>query len=147
MGQPAAKPRQVGTFEALLGNPQILYVAWLENPDLFDPKLGALLHELMSGRDWHALAPDEQQLLDAATVDFAQQRRPQTPAAKPMPELPTKSTEPDDDDGSPDGDSDERDLEWNNVTGKPAAPTTAPQPRVHDIEQLGTTETRWWERR
>lgn len=140
LGTPASKPAVVGAFKALLGTPEILHAAWLDNPEAYDPRLGPVLHLLLTGTTLDQLSPEQLELLNQATLEFAQYRPPPKQPA-PLPVLPVKSSEPDD----PDGDADERDLEWNGGSGERTRAVAAPT--VTDIERLGAVPTRWWERR
>lgn len=143
MGEPAEKPRARGTFESLLGSPEILYDAWLDEPERYGPAVGQILLKLLTGTKLPALTAEELAALDAATLEFAQQPRKRKPAVPvPEPRQLTKSTEPDDADQ---GDGDERDLEWNGGRGQRFNPpgTSA---KILNEEALGSVPTHWWRR-
>jgi len=126
--QDRPRPRAQSTFEALLGDPRILHVAWLENPDAFDPRLGPLLQELLTTKKIQDLDPQSLGLLDAATVEFAQYRPRKAPVVPAAP----KAQEQDDGDDS---------LAWRERgAGRPYD-----SPDVHVNEN--TLSTRWWERK
>ena len=128
--QDRPRPRAQGTFEALLGDPRILHVAWLENPDAFDPRLGPILQELLTGQTLQNLDPQSLGLLDAATLDFAQYR----PAKAAPPPPPPRPLPQDQDDG--DGP-----LAWQERGSGAGQPGLTPE-----IKET-TLPTRWWERR
>jgi len=95
--EPERRP-ETGLFDALLGNPEILFVDYLEHPESYDDQTAELLQLLVGGaRKLHELSPDDQQLLNRATVEFAQTVHPK-PGSLTSPVPPTVPTpEPDDD--------------------------------------------------
>lgn len=71
----------VGLFEALIGDPTVLYQELLEDPARFDPEVADLLQLLVAGqKKLDELEPNERLLLDAAVVDFA------SPKSQPEPQ-------------------------------------------------------------
>lgn len=129
-GTPAARPKQ-GLFEQLLGDPRVLYDAWLARPDDFDPRLGEILMALLMGQsNLQTLLPGDLALLDAATLDFAQNRPRKAPAPPPPPK-PRPELE----------DDQEPDLEWTE-RGRQGAPLALPV-----LPDIQATPTRWWEHR
>jgi hypothetical protein len=132
-----------GLFQALLGaQPQILHAALVDDPDMFDPRTAALLLELMTGRRTVAsLSPEEMNLLNAATAEFAQHRKP--PAK--LKEL-LRQPAPLDADQSDDSDY-EGDLEWNERGGGPSPATNlkTAASHAHEVDET-TLPTRWWEK-
>lgn len=136
--QETPRPRDLGVFQALLGEPKILFEAWLDNPDIFDQRVGPLLLSLMAGRKMEDLSPTEFELLNAATLELAQYR---PPPPKPVEQVVSKElTDPDE---QP---YDEPEIEWNERGG--AAPQ-APAPRaLLELAETDVTKvpTRWWER-
>lgn len=75
--------RTKGLFEALIGDPRILYQELLEDPNRFDSSASQVIQELATGaRKLEDLNPEEHELLNAATLDFSRPRRPQ-PSSKP----------------------------------------------------------------
>lgn len=70
-------------------NPELLLQSVLDAPENFENGVGELLQQLTyKQRGWEDLGPQERQLLDRATLDFASEARPQ--ARKPNPQ-PTSS--------------------------------------------------------
>lgn len=63
-----------GLFQQLLGGQtQVLWQDLLKDPDKYEPEVQQLLQEILSGqKSLQALMPEENQLLDRATLDFAQ---------------------------------------------------------------------------
>jgi hypothetical protein len=83
---PAAAPRQRSLFEALIGDPRILYQEVLEDPNRFQPESVTLLQQVIAGtKRLSTLTSAEQELLNSATVAFTRPRRlpdsPLTPSA------------------------------------------------------------------
>lgn len=138
--QAAQRPRSQGMFQALLGDVHVLYVAWLDNPNLFDQQVGPLLLSLMTGRRLEDLTPAELELLNVATLEFAQYRPPEP---KPKPVVPVASKKLVDLDEQPY--DDESDLAWNDRYGE--APTASAGARV-PLEladgDVAKVPTRWW---
>jgi hypothetical protein len=84
------EPQRSGLFSTLLGDPVVLYQAHLEHPELFNPETSQLLTDLLTLRkSVPSLTQPEMDLLDRATVDFAQHRpvrkskRPKAPPVTP----------------------------------------------------------------
>ncbi len=76
--------RQKGLFEALIGDPRILYQELLEDPNRFDSDAAQVIQELSVGiRQLSDLTHAELELLNEATLDFSRPRRPQ-PSSKPI---------------------------------------------------------------
>ena len=87
------KPRATGLFSALIGDVRILYQELLEDPGRFDERAAELLQNLSSGgQQLSTLTPEEMDVLDAATLDYARPRRSQPSSetkSKRLPEEPT----------------------------------------------------------
>ena len=75
LGGPPAEPKEKsrGLFDALLGNVEALYQETVEHPDKFTPEAAALARELVAGgKRLDTLTAAERQVLDLATIDFAE---------------------------------------------------------------------------
>lgn len=84
---PERRPGERRLFEALLGDPKVLYLEYLEDPSRFDEETGELVQQLSHGAlHLKDLNQEQMQLLDLATLEYAAPRR----SRKPFDE--TKST-------------------------------------------------------
>ena len=64
-------------FESLVADPRVLFHGLLESPENYESGVSELLQNLVSGRKKREeLTPEEQSLLDRATVEFAAGKRP-----------------------------------------------------------------------
>lgn len=82
--QQTQRPREVGLFEGLLGNPAVLYEDVLKSPGKYDERVSQVLAELTSGsKNLSALSTEERGLLDQAVLDYSQvSRKPVTPTPR-----------------------------------------------------------------
>ena len=80
-------------FSALIGDARILYQELLEDPGRFDEKASALIQNLSCGaQQLSNLTPEELDLLDNATLDFARPRRLQPSSKTTAVTSPRRST-------------------------------------------------------
>ena len=85
--QPHGRGR--GLFESLIADPRVLFHGLLEAPENYESGASELLQNLVSGRKERGdLSPQEHQLLDRATLEFAAGKRPRpaggaTPSPRP----------------------------------------------------------------
>jgi hypothetical protein len=129
-----------GLFETLLGDPAVLHALWIDDPDAFNPKVGPLLLDLVTGRkSLSSLSPEEMLLLNEATIEFAQYKKPEPKQLIPKVEQPSAE--------QADGSDYEGDLEWNERGSGPrtsASDVAAGRALEPDETKL---PTRWWEHR
>jgi hypothetical protein len=79
------KDRPTGMFEGLLmSEPNVLFNDLLRHPKKYEPGVQHLLQLLISGHDPTNLHQQDRELLDRATIDFAQPYR-EPPEEKPPP--------------------------------------------------------------
>jgi len=79
---PEKPAKENGLYAAIGGDPKVLFDHLLEDPSRYPSGTDVLLQEMIQGRS--DLSPEELQLLDQATLEYAQtpspkRRRPQPP--------------------------------------------------------------------
>lgn len=70
-------PTSTGLFLSLLRDPAVLYRDYLDHPEKYDEQTAQLLMELISRtKTLETLTPEDMELLNKATMNFAQPTRP-----------------------------------------------------------------------
>ena len=83
--EPASPRRDKGLFEALIGNPEVLINDSISHPNRYDQEEIALLYSLVSGKEkLQDLAPAAREMLDRATLNYAQPYRERKPVPPPQ---------------------------------------------------------------
>lgn len=76
--------RDKGIYEALIGDPLVLFRAVLDSPSCYEDGVGELLQDLMyRGTRLEELPPEQLDLLNRAAIEFATGKAPAPPAPKP----------------------------------------------------------------
>jgi hypothetical protein len=84
LAEPSKHVRGRGLFESLIADPRVLFHGLLEDPESYEDGVSELLQNLVSGRaKREELTPQELQLLDRATLEFASAKRPKPPGGPP----------------------------------------------------------------
>lgn len=130
----ASTEQNSGLFGALLGDPRVLYQAYLDSPEDFDQETSELLTKLVSRQKvLNQLTAEEKSLLDQATVSFAQHSSRSKPKPKESPNVlsvPTATTAP----------SGERQpMVWRGDKMRLQAPQSVPF-------EIPTVPTQWWDK-
>ena len=76
--------RKTGLFEAYLGDPRALYYELIEDPSRFEDGVMDLVQQLLAGsKRLESLSPEETNLLDRATLSWAEPRHRTTSGETP----------------------------------------------------------------
>lgn len=128
--EPPEQEQNSGLFFQLVQDPRVLYRDYLDDPEKYNEKVGLLLQELCSGlKDVNKLKPEEAELLNLATVEYAQYSPKQEPHSKqPQPRL-QRSAIPSDD---------ESEVPWTDHMTGPNLPQTEVPVSLPDAP------TFWW---
>ena len=119
---PSSPSTNEGLFSTLVRDPLVLYREYLDDPERFPQEAGTLLTQLVTQqKDLNTLTPEDMEVLNQATVEFAQH----SPEPEPTPE-PSKPPHQD-----LFGEEGEEELEWQpggQLPTRPAVdlPDTAP---------------------
>ena len=65
-------PSPKSLYEVLVGSPEVLYQESLDDPEKFDQQTQVLLEQMMRGKRFTELNPKEIELLNKATIEYAQ---------------------------------------------------------------------------
>lgn len=94
----AQPPQNDGLFNGIIGDPAVLYRAYLDRPEDFDEEQSNLILQLMSNqKKLDQLTDQERKVLDRATVNFAQHSPRSNVKPSPSPKSsfsPTPTTDP-----------------------------------------------------
>jgi len=125
--------RSKGLFEALIGDPGVLYQDYLSHPDLFDDETVMLLTELVTRQKLLGqLTDEEQKILDRATIVSAQyspKPKSSEESGSKVPSHLVTTTDPGDE---------EPEVEWQGNDMR-LAPPTAPV-------DIPNAPTKWWDK-
>ena len=89
----SAKPKSPGLFDALVGDPRVLYYELMEDPSRFEEETATLVQQMVSGqKQYENLSSAERTMLDRATLDWARSRhqKPTTPPGSSKPRAPAQ---------------------------------------------------------
>jgi len=122
---PEQKEQRDGLFNSLVRDPAILYLEYLEHPDMFEEETAHLLQSLVGQQKKVSdLTEAEMKKLDEAVVSYAQYHPPKKETLAPV-------------ESTPEFDDDEPDIEWGPegpLAGANSAYSQIPDGVLH----------RWW---
>lgn len=127
-------------FESLVGEPRLLLEAYINDPKSYEHELLPVLTKLVSGIRYEELTPEEKELLNRATVTYAER----TSASKKLNEQSTRTQSSSMDDPSDeDGEDDEE------AYGIPGELITreGQSPELMPPFEVPVAAERWWMKR
>lgn len=129
--EPPEPSQNSGLFFQLVGDPAVLYREYLDDPDRFDEEAGLLLQQLYSGlKTLEQLDPEEAEILNRATAEYAQYSpKQEKPSGPQRPSLPRSVTPSDD----------EPEIPWTEHVQGPSLPTLDTPISLPD-----SAPTFWW---
>lgn len=88
------RPDNERLYQVLIGAPQALFSDLLDCPTRYEPGVSELLQELLGGRkSYSSLDEESKDLLDRATIEFNQARRPRPEPIKTQPKPKAEESE------------------------------------------------------
>jgi hypothetical protein len=82
-------------FDALVGDPRVLYYELMEDPSRFEEEVATLVQQIVSGqKPYESLSSTEKTLLDRATLDWARTRHQKPKAPSPISSKSPAPTQP-----------------------------------------------------